>query len=85
VARLPVYGKKEESIMAVSPKDVERFLKGVDYPATKEDLIKHVQREQEILPRVLEALKQLPDETFDGPIAVSKAIGEIDRRSKASS
>jgi hypothetical protein len=32
--------------------------KGVDYPVTKEDLIKYVQKEQEVLPKVLEALKQ---------------------------
>ena len=71
--------------MAVSPRDVEKFLKGVDYPASKEELIKHAQKQQEILPRVLETLKQLPDQTYDGPIAVNKAIGEIDRRLKSSS
>jgi hypothetical protein len=68
--------------MAVNPKDVEKFLKGVDYPATKEDLVKHAQQTQEALPRVIEALNQLPDQTYDGPIAVSKAVGEIARRSR---
>ena len=68
--------------MAVSPKDVEKFLKGVDYPATKEDLVKHAEQVREALPRVIETLKQLPDQTYDGPIAVSKAIGEIARRSR---
>jgi len=68
--------------MAVNPKEVEKFLRGVDYPATKEDLVKHAQQTLEALPRVIEALKQLPDQTYDGPIAVSKTVGEIARRSR---
>jgi hypothetical protein len=35
------YVKKEESPMTVNPVQVEKFLKGGDYPAKKEDLIKH--------------------------------------------
>ena len=68
--------------MAVSPVEVEKFLKGVDYPASKEDLVSHAERQLQILPRVIEILKQLPDQTYDGPVAVSKAIGEIARRSR---
>ena len=69
--------------MTVNPVQVEKFLKGVDYPATKEDLIRHAQQ-QGADQQVLETLKQLPDKTFEGPAGVSKAIGEIDRRSKGS-
>ena len=69
--------------MAVNPIEVEKFLKGVDYPAKKEDLVQHAQQHGADQ-RVLEALKQLPDQTFGGPTGVSKAIGEIDRRSKGS-
>lgn len=70
--------------MAISPVEVERFLKGVDYPAKKADLIKYAMAEQEILPRVIETLKQLPDQTYDSPIAINKAVGEIARRAKSS-
>jgi hypothetical protein len=77
------YVKKEESTMTVNPVQVEKFLKGVDYPAKKEDLIKHAQQ-QGADQQVLEVLNQLPDQTFGGPVGVSKAIGEIDRRSKGS-
>ena len=69
--------------MTVNPVQVEKFLKGVDYPATKEDLIRHAQQ-QGADQQVLESLKHLPDKTFEGPAGVSKAIGEIDRRSKGS-
>ena len=31
--------------MTVNPVQVEKFLKGVDYPATKEDLIRHAQQQ----------------------------------------
>ena len=70
--------------MAISPIEVEKFLKGVDYPAKKADLIKYAMAEQEILPRVIETLKQLPDQTYDSPIAVNKAVGEVARRAKSS-
>lgn len=71
--------------MAVSPKDVEKFLRGVDYPVTKDDLINHVKKQQALLPRVLDALEKLPEQTFNRPVDVSKAIGEIDRSLKSSS
>jgi len=69
--------------MTVNPVQVEKFLKGVDYPATKEDLIRHAQQ-QGADQQVLESLKHLPDKTFEGPAGVSKAIGEIDGGSKGS-
>ncbi|EFH79839.1 conserved hypothetical protein [Ktedonobacter racemifer DSM 44963] len=63
----------------VSPAEVERLLKGVDYPASKKDLINHVKQESK---EVLDALQQLPDETFQRPTDVNKAIGEISRESR---
>jgi len=63
----------------VSPAEVEKSLKGIDYPAKKEDLVKHAQQhgaKQE----VLETLRELPEENFNSPIDVSKAIGEMQRQ-----
>ena len=68
---------------SVNPIQVEKFLKGVDYPASKEDLVSHAERQLQILPRVIEILKQLPDQTYDGPVALAKTVGEIDRRLKS--
>ena len=68
---------------SVNPVQVEKYLKGVDYPANKNDLVKHAQQ-QGADQRVLETLKQLPDQTFGGPVGVGKAIGEINQRSKGS-
>ena len=66
-----------------NPKEVEKSLRGVDFPAKKQDLIKHAQS-QGAEPQVMETLKQLPEQTFDGPTSVTRAIGEIDRRSGGS-
>jgi len=73
--------EKEEivSMAHVSPVEVEKSLKGVDYPAKKQDLIKHAQKHG-ANQDVLETLKDLPEENFQSPIDVSKAIGEIDRQ-----
>jgi hypothetical protein len=72
--------QKEEMItMAhVSPAEIEKNLKGINYPAKKQDLIKHAQQ-QGAQPEVVETLRELPEENFNSPIDVSKAIGEMDR------
>ena len=62
-----------------NPVEVEKSLKGMDYPAKKEDLIKHAQQ-QGANQDVLETLKDLPEENFQSPIDVSKAIGEIEHQ-----
>src|SRR5258708_3134914 len=71
--------EEKKTMASVNPIQVEKFLKGVDYPASKRDLVKHGQQrggDQE----VLETLKQLPDRTYEGPAGVSKAIGAMDRK-----
>ncbi len=63
----------------VSPAEVEKFLKGMDFPAKKDDLVKHVKQESQ---EVLEVLQKLPNETFNKSTDVAKAIGEVARESK---
>lgn len=65
----------------ISPKEVEKHLKGVDYPAKKGDLVKHAQQ-QGANQQIVETLQQLPDETFNKPTDVARAIGQIDRESR---
>jgi hypothetical protein len=64
--------------MPVSPAEVEKFLKGADFPAKKEDLVKHVKQEMQ---QVIAVLQQLPDQTYNKPTDVAKAFGEIASRS----
>ena len=65
---------------SVNPIQLEKYLKGVDYPASKNDLIKRAEQNGADQ-RVLDTLKQLPDRSFEGPSGVSKAIGNMDRKS----
>jgi hypothetical protein len=68
--------KKEKNTMAVSPAEVEKYLKGVDYPTRKPDLIKQAQQNGAPA-EVINLLRQLREEAYHGPTDVSKAIGEI--------
>lgn len=61
----------------VNPIQVQKFLKGVDYPASKEDLVRHA-RAQGADERVVTTLEGLPQERFDTPADVSQAIGEAE-------
>lgn len=61
----------------VNPIQLQKHLKGVDYPARKADLIKTAE-EQGGDENVRKTLEQLPDKEFETPAAVSKAIGEIE-------
>jgi Protein of unknown function (DUF2795) len=63
----------------ISPAEVEKSLKGMNYPAKKEDLIKHAQQEG-ASNEVIEVLKEMREENFNSPIDVSKAVGEIERQ-----
>jgi hypothetical protein len=65
----------------VNPKEVEKYLKGMDYPAKKQDLVKHAQQ-QGAEQQVIEVLNDLPEgKSFEGPTGVNQAIGEIERQS----
>ncbi|HEV2778890.1 MAG TPA: DUF2795 domain-containing protein [Actinophytocola sp.] len=49
---------------------MQKFLSGVDYPASREDLVEHA-RKKGADEEVLRKLEAMPDRTFDGPNAVS--------------
>ncbi|HEY9603024.1 MAG TPA: DUF2795 domain-containing protein [Allocoleopsis sp.] len=61
----------------VNPIQLQKHLKGVDYPASKEELIEHAQQ-QGADEKVREILEQLPDEEYETPADVSKAVGQIE-------
>jgi hypothetical protein len=63
----------------MSPTEVEKYLKGVNYPIKKQDLIKHAQQ-QGANQDVMEVLKEMRAQEFNSPMDVSKAVGEISRR-----
>jgi hypothetical protein len=62
-----------------NPMEVEKSLKGIDFPAKKEDLVKHA-KQRGADQRVLETIQNLPKEDFFTAADVTKAIGEMDRQ-----
>ncbi|MBD2453327.1 DUF2795 domain-containing protein [Nostoc sp. FACHB-87] len=61
-----------------NPVEIQKHLKGIDYPASKQELVQHAQK-QGADRKVLSLLEQLPDnEEFENPTDVNKAIGEIE-------
>jgi hypothetical protein len=54
-----------------NPIQLQKFLKGVDYPASKDELVRHA-KENGADETVMEALGALPDRQYDGPNAVSQ-------------
>jgi hypothetical protein len=70
--------KLEHKVMAkVNPIQLQKHLKGMDYPASKENLIQHAKKngaDQD----VCSVLEQLPDEEYETPADVSKAVGNVE-------
>ena len=57
----------------VSPIDIQKALSGIDYPAKKDDVVKHAESHGGG-DDVLEALRGIDDQEYDTPAAVSKAV-----------
>ncbi|WP_431018433.1 DUF2795 domain-containing protein [Burkholderia gladioli] len=69
-------GHGESAEGHASPIDVQRALKGVDYPAVKADLVKHA-REGQADDAVVDLLTRIPDREYDTPASVSKEVGKL--------
>ncbi len=61
----------------VNPIQLQKYLKGLDYPARKADLIKKAQQEGAD-ENVRATLDKLPDDSFETPADVSQAVGKIE-------
>ena len=60
-----------------NPIQVQKYLKGLDYPANKDQIIETAE-EHDADEAVIGALRALPDEEFQTPTDVSHAIGELE-------
>jgi hypothetical protein len=54
---------------------VQKFLKGISYPATKEQLVEQA-RSNKADDDALQSLEQIPDREYSGPDEVSKAVAK---------
>ncbi|WGV24668.1 DUF2795 domain-containing protein [Halotia branconii] len=61
-----------------NPVEIQKHLKGVDYPADRKELIKHAKK-QGADQKVISLLEQLPeDEKYKNPADLNKALGHIE-------
>ena len=57
--------------------DVQKHLKGVDYPASKQELL-DAAADNDAPDEVMDALGRIDDREYDGPPAVTEAIKDLD-------
>ena len=57
----------------VSPIDIQKALSGMDYPASKEEIVRHAEQNGGT-GEVLEALRKIEDREYEGPSGVSSAV-----------
>jgi hypothetical protein len=58
---------------APEPIEAQKYLSGMNYPATKDEIIEHA-KNQRAPKEVLEELKKIPEQEYDGPNRVSQAV-----------
>jgi hypothetical protein len=58
---------------APQPIEVQKYLSGMDYPTTKDQIVEHA-REHDAPQEVMEALEKMPEQEYDGPNRVSQAV-----------
>ncbi|HEU4324452.1 MAG TPA: DUF2795 domain-containing protein [Roseiflexaceae bacterium] len=61
----------------VNPIQLQKYLKGVDYPASKEAILKAAE-EHGADENLRATLERLPETEFKTPAEVSKAVGQIE-------
>jgi Protein of unknown function (DUF2795) len=56
-----------------SPIDIQKALSGMDYPASKDQIVQHAESSGADS-EVLEALRKIEDREYEGPSGVSSAV-----------
>jgi hypothetical protein len=59
----------------INPIELQKSLKGVDYPATKEDVVSAA-RKNGADDEIMSALQNLSDKSFEKPTDVTKALSD---------
>lgn len=60
----------------VNPIQVQKYLKGMDYPASRNDIVKHA-KSHGADKNVLQTLQKLPSEQYETAADVSQEIGHL--------
>lgn len=59
-----------------NPIEVQKFLKGIDYPADRRTIVEKARKEGAD-DTVVATLEHIPDRSYDGPNAVSKEVSRV--------
>jgi hypothetical protein len=74
---MTVHDQKEQDDMdAPNPIQIQKYLGGLDYPASRDDVVETA-KGNDAPDDVVDALGRIPDESYDAPTAVSKALGDL--------
>ncbi|MFZ5954856.1 MAG: DUF2795 domain-containing protein [Nanoarchaeota archaeon] len=60
-----------------SPAEIQKHLGDVDYPKTKDELIK-IAKDNDAPDEIVDVLKQIEDREYESPADLSKSIGEVE-------
>jgi len=71
------YTDKSGQSGRVSPAIVEKYLKGMHYPAEKKNLVNNA-KTKDAPDDVMNLINRLPDKTYNSPIDITKEIGKIE-------
>lgn len=70
-------GNENQTGTVVNPVQVQKFLKGVDYPTDKDDLVRTA-KDQGADENVINTLQNMQMEDFNSPNDVTEAIGKME-------
>lgn len=65
----------------MDPSKIQTFIRGIDFPATRDDLIRRARRKG-AGEKVIFALEKLERQKFDDPVQVSLAINQRNQEMK---
>ena len=60
----------------MNPIDLQKHLKGLDYPASKDDIVAKAESNGAD-EDMLDTLRQIADSSYDAPTAISKAVSDV--------
>ncbi|MCL4383875.1 DUF2795 domain-containing protein [Patescibacteria group bacterium] len=60
----------------LNPVEIQKYLKGINYPINKTDLIKAAQSSG-AEPEIIDVLQKMPGDHFGGPNEVTQALSQV--------